>query len=157
MAMNANERAIQSSAKAMREAADKNFQAALSTNIAAIAGSVVSIGVTSGSLYNANKSWAANGTVAAAKLQAYSGIGSSIGTSVSSTGNIVGEGFKKSAGHLQADSTVAQGLASRMDKEYAVANEHRDTAREAKQAVLDFLRAKVQSEAEAEKNAARNL
>lgn len=151
-AMDASIKNMENSVLKLKEAAQKNYDAALNANIGALVGAGITLAGTAG---GALKFGGKAETVTL--VSATTTLSQSLGQVASVGGKMQGDKDTLEAENKRADAKADDALAARRDKQYGEANDFRDVAKQTLSAVLDLVRAKVQSELEAEKSVARNL
>lgn len=90
-------------------------------------------------------------------IKAVSGAGDAVSGLVQSGGKVAAAGYEFSADMLSANSKKDEAMASMQEKRYQEANDFRENAKQAQNAVMDYIRAVAQSEVETSKSIARNL
>ena len=149
---------LESSAKNLREAADKQYSAAVATGVGAIVGGVISTigaGVALGAGFKGDGGWAnqANQT----KATVINSLGGGLGGLSTASGKLHGDMYTRDSEYKRAASKEDDTYATKSEKQYSEDTDFRETAKQAQSAVIDFVRALVQSRIEMDKTVAKNL
>ena len=147
---------LESSAKNLREAADKQYSAAKAAGIGAIVGGVVSAFAAGGAMWAGIKG-GFNDPGNQVKVQAINTAGSTVGSIATAGGKLHGDMYTRDSEYKRAASKEDDTYATKSEKQYSEDTDFRETAKQAQSAVIDFVRALVQSRIEMDKTVAKNL